>query len=254
MKTTSSAVLVREIVVAIVLGVVGIAGLMLAHAQQTGTSGTTTRKNAEAISPELAAELKLVEQLPTVEQSTLPYDGRGGTYYSAQCPYWPPLPDNIFNLPVWNLGDGYYLLNDLAVDYPALSATTAATMSDMARPMGGGRFSPDFSTDNGPYLTIGPTGTNGVFLITVFNNTGPANYELWWTPVLANPDYPWTAIAVGNTGQTNFTVTTTYPTAFYRAVWDTNSIPLWEAADPNNPGAGILSVFIDSPTNGAVLQ
>ena len=145
-------------------------------------------------------------------------------------------------------------MNDLAVDYPALGATTAATMSDMARPMGGGRFSPDYSTDDGPYLTIGPTGTNGVFLVTVFNNTGPANYELWWTPVLANPDYPWTAIAVGNTGQTNFTVTTTYPTAFYRAVWDTNSIPLWEAADPNNPGAGILSVFIDSPTNGAVLQ
>jgi hypothetical protein len=35
---------------------------------------------------------------------------------------------------------------------------------------------------------------------------------------------------------------------------DTNSVPLWELADPNNPGLGILSVTIDSPTNGAVLQ
>ena len=142
-------------VIAAIIGLAGLAGLMLAHAQETGTSGTTTRKNAEAISPELAAELKAVEQLPTVEPSTLPYDGRGGTFYSAQCPFWPPLPDNIFSLPVWNLGDGYYLINDLSVDYAAM---------------------------------------------------------------------------------------------------DTNSIPLWEAADPNNPGTGILTVFIDSPTNGAVLQ
>jgi len=66
-----------------ILGAASVIGLMLAHAQETGTSGTTTRKNAEAISPELAAELKAVEQLPTVEPSTLPYDGRGGTFYSA---------------------------------------------------------------------------------------------------------------------------------------------------------------------------
>jgi hypothetical protein len=45
-----------------------------------------------------------------------------------------------------------------------------------------------------------------------------------------------------------------YQTGFYRAVIDTNSVPLWEAADPNNPGAGILAVFIDSPANGTVLQ
>jgi hypothetical protein len=31
-------------------------------------------------------------------------------------------------------------------------------------------------------------------------------------------------------------------------------LPLWQAADPNNPAAGVLTVFIDSPTNGAVLQ
>jgi hypothetical protein len=34
---------------------------------------------------------------------------------------------------------------------------------------------------------------------------------------------------------------------------DTNGVPLWEAADPNNPGAGILAVFIDSPANGGNL-
>jgi hypothetical protein len=29
---------------------------------------------------------------------------------------------------------------------------------------------------------------------------------------------------------------------------------LWEAADPNNQATGILAVFIDNPTNNAVLQ
>jgi hypothetical protein len=239
--------------IAAVFVAAGIAGLMLAQAQETNTSESTARRNPEAISPEMAAELQAVEQLPTVEPSTLPYGGRGATYYSAQCPYWPPLPGNIFDVPVWDLGDGYYLLDDLSLNYSATDTNTT-TMDAMFRPAGGGRFSPDYSTDDGPYLTINPTGTNGLFLITVFNNTGPANYELWWTPVLANPDYPWTAITVGTTGQTNFTVNMTYPTAFYQAIWDTNSIPLWEAADPNNPSAGILTVFIDSPTNGAVLQ
>jgi hypothetical protein len=130
--------------------------------------------------------------------------------------------------------------------------TTAMTLS--AKPMGGG-FSPmDQSQSGVPYLTIAPTGTNGVLDITVWNDQGPANYDLWWTPQLANSEYPWQWIAVGNTGQTNFTVNTSFPTAFFRAIWDTNSIPLWKAADPNNQSAGVLTVFIDSPTNGAVLQ
>jgi len=119
--------------------------------------------------------------------------------------------------------------------------------------MGGG-FSPDDFVSGVPYLTIAPTGTNQL-MITVINNGTPVNYELWWTPVLANPAYPWTAVAVGATGQTNFVVSTAvYPTGFYRAIWDTNGIPVWQMADPNNPGAGILAVFIDSPTNGAVIQ
>jgi len=105
-----------------------------------------------------------------------------------------------------------------------------------------------------PFLTIAPLGTNQ-FSITIANGTNTGNYELWWTPVLANPDYPWMTAAVGTTGQTNFMLNMgVYQTGFFRALMDTNSIPLWEAADPNNQGAGILTVFIDSPTNGAVMQ
>ena len=222
------------------------------HAALTTASPEKTKPQRKPlIDPTLAAQLAAVEKLPTIAGSSV--SRFTGVYYSAQCPYWPPLPGNEFNLPLWNLGDGYYLIDDLAVDYDAYdTAIKAMAMSTGAKPMGGS--GPLFDLSSGiPYLTVAPTGTNQL-LITVINNTGPVNYELWWTPVLANPDYPWTAIAVGTTGQTNFTVNITYPTAFYRAIWDTNGIPLWEAADPNNPGAGVLTVFIDSPANGTVLQ
>ena len=104
-----------------------------------------------------------------------------------------------------------------------------------------------------PVMSIVPTGTN-TFKIGITNGAAGANYELWWTPVLASSDYPWTILAVGTPGQTNFNVNMAeYQSGFFEGVIDTNAIPLWEAADPNNPGAGILTVFIDSPTNKATL-
>jgi hypothetical protein len=104
-----------------------------------------------------------------------------------------------------------------------------------------------------PVLVLASTGTNQLFL-TITNGDGVSTYDIYTTPVLANPAYPWTAAVIGTNGQTNFTVSMPYATGFYRAVLETNGIPVWQAADPNNPGAGILAVFIDSPTNGAVLQ
>jgi hypothetical protein len=104
-----------------------------------------------------------------------------------------------------------------------------------------------------PVLTISPTGTNQ-FSITITNSIGSSDFDLQWTPVLASPDYPWTWAAIGTPGQTNYVVSGIYDTGFYRVILDTNSIPLWEAADPNNPSAGKLTVFIDSPTNGALIQ
>lgn len=104
-----------------------------------------------------------------------------------------------------------------------------------------------------PVLTIAPAGTN--MLVTITNGVNGLTYDLVWTPVLANPAYPWKTAVVGTNGQTNFTVNmSVWQAQFYRAVIDTNSIPLYELADPNNPSAGILAVFIDSPTNGTLLQ
>ena len=106
-----------------------------------------------------------------------------------------------------------------------------------------------------PVLTVAPTGTNQL-LITITNGVRATTYDIYTTPVLGNSvTYPWKAAVIGTNGQTNFTLNIgPYQAGFFRAVVDTNSVPLWEAADPNNPSAGILSVFIDSPANGAVLQ
>jgi hypothetical protein len=103
-----------------------------------------------------------------------------------------------------------------------------------------------------PVLSITSVPGTNQFFIT-FTNTD-ATYDIQETPVLGNQDYPWTWAAVGSPGQTNFIVTSIYPQDFYRAILDTNSIPLWEMADPNNPSLGALAVTIDSPANGSTIS
>jgi len=264
------------------LGLIVNAGLMLAHAQETSTTDSIVAIAADS------------QSLPQLELSSVPmYGGTYWLVYPAGFAAPSPMLPLDVNGPVYGITSNEFLVDltggtvsvppyELAeaekvttnayaaavtaqvqglidlitmVQTPTPAAPTAGSMMLRANPMdGGGGFFPDYSTDNGPYLTIAPTNSDS-FLITVWNDQGPVNYELWWTPILANPDYPWTAVAAGTTGQTNFVVPMPqFSTGFYRAVWDTNSVPLWEAADPNNPGAGILTVFIDSPTNGAVIQ
>lgn len=107
-----------------------------------------------------------------------------------------------------------------------------------------------------PGLTIAPAGTNQLLLTITNAVTDVGSYEVWTTPVLGDEiDYPWIMAAAGTNGVTNFTVNIgPYDSGFFRAVLDTNSIPLWELADPNNPSSGIFTVTIDSPANGALLQ
>ena len=105
-----------------------------------------------------------------------------------------------------------------------------------------------------PTLTIIPSGTNQLS-VTITNNIGTADYDLQWTPALGNPNFPWTFAAIGVPGGTNFLlVADAYPATFFRAVLDTNAVPLWEAADPSNPSSAILKVTILGPANGANLQ
>ena len=106
-----------------------------------------------------------------------------------------------------------------------------------------------------PVLTIKPVGTNQIS-VTISNSIA-ADYDLQWTPVLASANYPWTWAVPVTPGQTNFLLNLSdfdSPTVFFRTLLDTNAIPLWEAADPNNPATGILKVTIFSPANGSTLN
>lgn len=105
-----------------------------------------------------------------------------------------------------------------------------------------------------PVLAITATSSNSM-VVTITNAVSLATYDIETTPVLANSIYPWSVAKTGTTNQTNFVVSIgPYPAGFFRAEVDTNGIPLWEAANPTNPSLGMLTVTIDSPTNGSVLQ
>ena len=226
------------------------------HAALTADATAKKLIHKPLIDPALAAQLAEVEKLPTIAADAVPRRS-AATYYSAQCPYWPPLPGNIFGLPLWDLGDGHYLVNDLALDY-STPTTESMGMSLSALDSGNGGIIMYDSMQSGvPYLTI--TATNGnQALITVLNDTNPGNYELWWTPVLADPNYPWTLQSVGLVGQTNFIVNMSSPTAFFRAVVgsdaDGDGVPNYMDGDPNNAAVGALTITIDSPLNGSVFN
>ncbi|MGP8199414.1 MAG: hypothetical protein ACLQU4_07920 [Limisphaerales bacterium] len=106
-----------------------------------------------------------------------------------------------------------------------------------------------------PGVTISALGSNQ-FSIVITNGV-LTNYELYWTPVLGNPDYPWQLIALNTNGATNFQFNGEELSAgFFEATVEQtfNGVPDYELADPNNPSLGVLSVTITSPTNGAVIQ
>jgi len=105
-----------------------------------------------------------------------------------------------------------------------------------------------------PVLTITPLGTN-TFAVAITNAVPATTYGIYWTPLLENADYPWSAAAIGTNGQTNFTLNMYgYGSGFFMGVANSGGIPPWELANPSDPSLGILSVTIDSPTNGAALH
>jgi hypothetical protein len=109
-----------------------------------------------------------------------------------------------------------------------------------------------------PVLSVTPTGTNQ-FLITITNAVGSAAYDIYKTPMLNDPGYPWSLSVTGSLGQSNFTVSAGLePNVFFRAIvgsdWDGDSVPNWMDANANDPTVGALTVTINSPTNGAVVQ
>ena len=141
-------------------GFVSFFGLVfILHAQETATpvqGSATTAQNVNSMS-DLEVMLQAVESVPPAPATTV---SSGGTFYSAQhAPgsrlAWPPLPGNINNLPVWNLGDGVYLLDDRNVDYSPplmpsrMSGGRMMAMDGLAPPGGGGDGTGGFYSGNG---------------------------------------------------------------------------------------------------------
>lgn len=109
-----------------------------------------------------------------------------------------------------------------------------------------------------PVLSIVSLGSNQ-FSITVTNAGTPTNYTLFWKPVLADTNYPWQVIATNAVGQTNVIVDAgDWPKGFFQILvgidQDGDGVPEWMDANPLDPSIGALSVTIDSPTNGEVLN
>ncbi|MDB6021365.1 MAG: hypothetical protein JWQ04_1222 [Pedosphaera sp.] len=109
-----------------------------------------------------------------------------------------------------------------------------------------------------PVMTMTPLASNQ-FSITITNGVTNVNYELYWTPMLNDAAYPWQLLVEGAPLQTNFTVDGGIsPIGFFQtrvgSDADGDGVPNWMDADPNNPAVGALTVIINSPTNGAVVQ
>jgi hypothetical protein len=106
-----------------------------------------------------------------------------------------------------------------------------------------------------PVLKIAPTNDTQL-LISISNAVASTNYEIYRTPLLNDTNFPWTLHVVGVVGQSNFVVDMeAEDIGFFRAAvgsdWDADGIPNSMDADPLDPTIGILSITIDSPTNGA---
>lgn len=108
-----------------------------------------------------------------------------------------------------------------------------------------------------PVLKISNQG-NSQFLIEITNAVN-TNYTLYWTPALADPNYPWVFLTNNAVGESNFLVNAAgWEAGWFQVVIGTDSDgdgwPEWNDAQPGNPAVGILSVTIDSPTNGTTFN
>ncbi len=102
---------------------------------------------------------------PILSTPPIPADQapRKGTFYSAKFgDKAPPMPSNM-GLPVWNLGNGNFLIDDLNSDILGTPSTGTSSLSMMS-----------MSGPPGP----GGGGTNGGGVTNVFTYTFPTN-ELW---------------------------------------------------------------------------
>jgi hypothetical protein len=91
-----------------------------------------------------------------------------GLFYSAQNPDLPPAPSDFSNLPVWDLGDGNYLLDDFDSDLRRQSGIGGAVQDDSPpTPPGDGGSGGSPSTNGFADLNL-RNATNQVYASSTF--------------------------------------------------------------------------------------
>jgi hypothetical protein len=108
-----------------------------------------------------------------------------------------------------------------------------------------------------PGLSITLANSNTV-LLTVTNGATNVYYEIYSTNAVSD-NMAWSLSATGGLGVTNFSVPMGAATInFFKARagndWDGDGILNFQDANPNSTNVGVLSVTIDSPTNGSTLN
>jgi hypothetical protein len=180
-------------------------------------SATNVMTLASLSDAQLGEFLNVLAATPTMAAADLPRGGMVGNFYSLAHPDWPPLPGDIRQVPVWNLGAGFYLLDDLDCQ----ESSAAGSMMAMDTPSltgfsdSGGGFSSNFQlqvfTTNDLWLQItGTTNaitTNGMAYLVINTPWTVTNgvYDLFATTNLAPSAWQWVLRCAP--GQTNLTVT-----------------------------------------------
>jgi hypothetical protein len=111
---------------------------------QGGTASLAAANAGWSPASDLDVMLQAIEMTTPLPATAAP---RLGNFYTVQhAGNWPPLPGNIYGLPFWDLGDGFYLLDDRAVNYavPLRNANLAGQTM-----MAGGGLAPSGSDGGG---------------------------------------------------------------------------------------------------------
>jgi hypothetical protein len=89
--------------------------ICILHAQETVTPS------------DFEVELQALEATTPMPASQLPDMTETHGFYSAKNPDWAPSPADILEVPVWPLGGGMYVMDDLNVNYAALAQESRAS-------------------------------------------------------------------------------------------------------------------------------
>jgi len=230
----------------------------LLHAQEAATltqSGEVllTATNGASAMSDLEVELKAIEMTTPLPASAASPDACN--FYSAQhnpasAEAWPPLPGNIWNLSVWPLGDDFYLLDDLNVNYNALAAKALAANGGMKAMM---NFAPlNLVASTNLWLAITNL-TNSTAFLLLSNTVADVQYEIQGVANLGDTNWISEGFVFGSE-ITNWTTTsvaaTNQPTLFLRVrSWvssDGSGLPDWwelqyfghTGVDPNSDPVG----------------